>query len=214
MDKYKILREKMVDEQLARRGIENEHILESFLNVPRELFVPEKEKRYAYQDHPLSIGWGQTISQPYIVALMTQLLGPQEGEKVLEIGTGSGYQAAILAYLGCKVFSVERIPQLAERAKEILKSLNLNVEIKVGDGTLGWEEHALYDKVIVTAAAKEIPPPLITQLKVGGRLIIPVGEFFHQELIVLDKISEDKTVKTSAGGCIFVPLIGKYAWQK
>lgn len=213
-DNYNILREKMVREQLKLRGITNPSIIKAFLNVPRELFVPEEEKLYAYEDRPLPIGYNQTISQPYMVAVMTRQLLPMGKDKVLEIGTGSGYQAAILRYLGCKVYSVERIPQLAERAEQTLTKLGLDVYIKVGDGTLGWEEFAPYDKIIVTAAAKEIPSPLIDQLKIGGRLVLPVGNIFQQELTVVDKISSQKTVKKNAGGCIFVPLIGKYGWQE
>ena len=201
----------MVDEQLISRGIDDKSILEAFSNVPRHLFIPEGSRDYAYQDHPLPIGWNQTISQPYIVALMTQFLGPKKDEKILEIGTGSGYQAAILAYLGCDVFSVERIPELAEKAKEVLALLNFDVKINISDGSLGWPAYAPFDKIIVTAAAKVIPKPLVEQLKIKGRLVIPVGMPLHQELTVVDKLSKDEISKTYAGGCVFVPLIGKYA---
>ena len=204
----------MIEEQLIPRGIRNKKILEAFENIPRHLFVPEEKQSYAYEDYPLSIGWGQTISQPFIVALMTQLLEPKKDEKVLEIGTGSGYQSAILAYLRCKVFTIERIPQLAERAQQVLESLEFKVKVKIADGTLGWEKESPFDKIIVTAAAKDIPPPLIQQLKIGGRLIMPIGGTFHQELIVADKVTNKEVKKESAGSCIFVPLIGKYVERK
>ncbi|RKY39064.1 MAG: protein-L-isoaspartate O-methyltransferase [Candidatus Omnitrophota bacterium] len=211
---YLLLRKRMIEEQLIPRGIRNKKILEAFENIPRHLFVPEEKQSYAYEDHPLSIGWGQTISQPFIVALMTQLLEPKKDEKVLEIGTGSGYQSAILAYLGCKVFTIERIPQLAERAQQVLESLEFKVEVKIGDGTLGWEKESPFDKIIVTAAAKDIPSPLVHQLKIGGRLIMPIGGAFHQELIIADKVTNKEVKKKSAGSCIFVPLIGKYVERK
>jgi len=210
---YHKLRKRMVEEQLILRGINDKSILEAFLNIPRELFVSPQLRKFAYADRPLPIGYNQTISQPFMVALMTQLLHPQKGEKVLEIGTGSGYQAAILCYLGCKVFSIERIKELAEIAKKRLEELNFKVKIKIDDGTLGWEEFSPFDKIIVTAGAKIIPPPLLSQLKEGGRLVIPVGDLYHQELIVIDKKGKDKYIKNNAGGCIFVPLVGKYGFK-
>jgi len=210
---YHKLRKRMVEEQLILRGINDKSILEAFLNIPRELFVSPQLRKFAYADRPLPIGYNQTISQPFMVALMTQLLHPQKGEKVLEIGTGSGYQAAILCYLGCKVFSIERIKELAEIAKKRLEELNFKVKIKIDDGTLGWEEFSPFDKIIVTAGAKIIPPPLFSQLKEGGRLVIPVGDLYHQELIVIDKKGKDKYIKNNAGGCIFVPLVGKYGFK-
>ncbi|MCM8803823.1 MAG: protein-L-isoaspartate(D-aspartate) O-methyltransferase, partial [Candidatus Omnitrophica bacterium] len=154
------LRRKMVEEQIIARGIKDKKVISAFLKIPREEFVPEGLKEYAYDDRPLSIGEGQTISQPYIVALMTESLQLKGNEKVLEIGTGSGYQSAIIAEIGCQVYSVERIEILAERAKNILKKLGYNVKIRVGDGTLGWEEYAPYDRIIVTAAGPEIPKSL------------------------------------------------------
>ena len=204
----------MVEEQLILRGINESPVLEAFATIQRELFVPEEEKKYAYCDRPLPIGYNQTISQPFMVALMTQLLHPQRGEKVLEIGTGSGYQAAILCYLGCEVFSIERIKELAEIAKKRLEEFNFKIKIKIGDGTLGWEEFSPFDKIIVTAGAKVTPPPLLSQLKEGGRLVIPVGNLYHQELIVIDKKGNDKYIKNNAGGCVFVPLVGKYGFKR
>ncbi len=211
-DYYK-LRKKMIEEQLIPRGINDKSILEAFLNIPRELFVSSQMKKFAYADRPLPIGYEQTISQPFMVALMTQLLHPQKGEKVLEIGTGSGYQAAILCYLGCEVFSIERIKELAEIAKKRLEEFNFKIKIKVGDGTLGWEEFSPFDKIIVTAGAKITPPPLLSQLKEGGRLVIPVGNLYHQELMIIDKKEKDKYIKNNAGGCVFVPLVGKYGYE-
>ncbi|MCK4810456.1 MAG: protein-L-isoaspartate(D-aspartate) O-methyltransferase [Candidatus Omnitrophica bacterium] len=211
---YEEARKRMVAGQLVPRGIEDTKILDAFLNIPRHLFVPDRQKKYAYEDYPLPIGWKQTISQPFIVALMTQFLHPDKGEKALEIGTGSGYQAAILVYLGCDVYSIERIPQLAEEAKEMLNSLGLEVKIKVDDGTLGWLEAGPFDKIIVTAAAEDIPQPLIEQLKNGGRLIMPVGGFFDQELTLVDKFSNDKIVRSGVGKCVFVPLLGAYGYKE
>ena len=204
----------MVEKQLRSRGIGDVGVLEAFSHIPRELFVPERERAYAYDDHPLPIGWKQTISQPYIVALMTEHLCLKAGEKVLEIGTGSGYQAALLAYMGGNVYSIERIPELVEHAREVLASLNLDVHLKVGDGTLGWEEIAPFDKIIVTAASPEIPEPLLVQIKVGGRLIVPLGDVFHQELTLVHKVSASEYDRQFLCACVFVPLVGKYAWQE
>ncbi|MBN2484083.1 MAG: protein-L-isoaspartate(D-aspartate) O-methyltransferase [Candidatus Omnitrophica bacterium] len=211
MSGYTLLRQQMVKEQLQSRGIKNKKVVDAFLSVPREYFVPDILMPDAYTDRPLSIGYDQTISQPYIVALMTELLDLGSSDKVLEIGTGSGYQTAILAAIGCSVYSVERIPELAEKAEKILKTLKLNVSLKVDDGTEGWPEHSPYDKIIVTAAATVIPQPLIEQLSSPGTLIMPVGESFQQTLTILKKTPTGKSERTSAGGCIFVPLIGKYA---
>jgi len=208
------LRKKMVQEQIIARGIKDEKVISAFLKVPREEFVPESLKEYAYRDCPLSIGEGQTISQPYIVALMTEALKLKGKEKVLEIGTGSGYQSAILAEIGCEVYSIERIELLAKRAENILKKLGYNVKIKIGDGTLGWEEYSPYDRIIVTAAGPKIPETLLSQLsKNEGRLVMPVGDRYIQDLILVIKNSE-KIEKVHLGGCQFVPLIGKEGWKE
>jgi len=210
---FERLRKKMVETQLIPRGIKDKKIIEAFLIVPREKFVSENLKESAYDDTPLPIGEGQTISQPYIVALMTELLQLKGGEKVLEIGTGSGYQAAILSEIGCDVYSVERIPSLATRAGKILQQLGYIVKIKIGDGTLGWEEYAPYDGIIVTAAGPKTPQSLLTQLKEGGRIVMPVGDIYLQELIRITKV-KGKFIKENFGGCQFVPLKGKEGWNE
>jgi protein-L-isoaspartate(D-aspartate) O-methyltransferase len=208
------LRRKMVEEQIIARGIKDKKVISAFLKVPREEFVPENLKKYAYEDSPLSIGEGQTISQPYIVALMTEALKLKGGEKVLEIGTGSGYQSAILAEIGCELYSVERIESLAKKAENILRKLGYNVKIKIGDGTLGWEEYSPYDRIIVTAAGPKIPDTLLFQLSENeGRLIMPVGDRFFQDLILVIKRGKE-IEKINLGGCQFVPLIGKEGWEK
>ncbi|MDD3726169.1 MAG: protein-L-isoaspartate(D-aspartate) O-methyltransferase [Candidatus Ratteibacteria bacterium] len=206
------IRKQMVDTQIISRGIRDRKVIDAFLKVPRERFVPEHLRGYAYEDGPLSIGNGQTISQPYIVALMTEALALEGTEKVLEIGTGSGYQAAVIAEIGCDVFSVERDPELAERASRVLKELGYDVKIKVGDGTLGWDEFAPYDRVIVTAAGPDIPPSLYAQLKDGGYLIMPVGDRYFQELILVRKLGR-MMEKKNLGGCQFVPLKGVEGWR-
>ncbi len=208
------LREKMVREQLVKRGISSKEVLSAFRNIPREEFVPSSKVNFAYEDSPLSIGLSQTISQPYIVALMTELLSVKKDDKVLEVGTGSGYQSAILSYLGARVYTIERLPLLAKKAKSVLDKLGYKVHIKVGDGSLGWEEHALYDKVIVTAASFNIPPSLIEQLKVGGKIVIPLGTRWQQQLTLVEKKDKGIIEKTSICGCIFVPLIGKYGYKE
>ena len=210
---FEKLRRKMVETQLIPRGIKDKKVIEAFLIVPREKFVSENLKEFAYDDTPLPIGEGQTISQPYIVALMTELLQLKGGEKVLEIGTGSGYQSAILSEIGCDVYSVERIPSLATRAGKILQQLGYIVKIKIGDGTLGWEEYAPYDGIIVTAAGPKTPQSLLTQLKEGGRIVMPVGDMYLQELIRITKV-KGKFIKENFGGCQFVPLKGKEGWNE
>jgi len=211
---YDRLREEMVREQLIPRGIEDERVLVSFRKVKREVFVPAELREDAYGDFPLSIGEGQTISQPYMVALMTQCLELTGNEKVLEIGTGSGYQTAILAELSKQVYSIERIRTLARRAEEILEKLNYtNIKILVGDGTLGWKEFSPYDRILVTAAAQEIPSPAMDQLKEKGIMVIPVGSIYSQDLKVIKKEKRRPKVKT-VERCVFVPLIGKYGWDE
>ncbi|MBC7331141.1 MAG: protein-L-isoaspartate(D-aspartate) O-methyltransferase [Synergistetes bacterium] len=211
---WDLLREKMVREQIEARGIRDGRVLEAMRKVPRHLFVPESYISEAYDDHPVPIGEGQTISQPYIVALMTSLLDLKGDERVLEIGTGSGYQTAILAELAKEVYSVERIASLAEKAEKRLKELGYrNVKIKVGDGSLGWEEHAPYDAIIVTAAAPKVPKPLVKQLKVGGRLVIPIGDRFFQSLHRYIKRDEKTLDGRDFGGCVFVPLRGEEGWD-
>lgn len=210
---FEQLRRRMVETQLIPRGIKKEKVINAFLKVPREKFVPKEMKKFAYDDSPLPIGEGQTISQPYIVALMTEILDVEGEEKVLEIGTGSGYQSAILAEIGCEVYSVEKIPSLAVRARKIFQQLGYRVKIKIGDGTLGWDEYAPFDRIIVTAAGPDIPPSLISQLEEEGKLVMPVGDRFSQDLIRLTKTKEG-LLKESFGGCQFVPLIGKEGWKE
>jgi len=200
-------REKMV-ELIKSRGIKDERVISAMLKVPRHLFVDKSQWGSAYDDRPLPIGFGQTISQPYIVALMTESLEIKKGEKVLEIGTGSGYQSAILAELTDKVYSVEIIEELGKRADRVLKSLGYKVRIKIGDGYNGWEEYAPFDAIIVTCAPDHVPPPLIQQLKIGGRMVIPVGPpGLYQTLWLIKKEKEDKLIYKNLGDVLFVPLV-------
>lgn len=209
---FKLLRERMVEEQLARRHISDLKILGAFRKVPRHEFVPDEYKDAAYDDYPLPIGRGQTISQPYMVALMTECMELKSGDKVLEVGSGSGYQAAILAEIVKDVYSVERIEILATKSEEILKSLGYgNVHVVVGDGSMGYKDGSPYDGIIVTCAAPSIPDAYIEQLKVGGRLVIPVGSRFSQVLTVVEK-NEAGIDKREVCGCVFVPLIGEKGW--
>lgn len=204
---------KMVEEQITSRGIKDGRLIAAMKKIPRHLFVEEALQNQAYTDHPLPIGEKQTISQPYMVALMTDALLLTGKEKVLEIGTGSGYQTAILAELSEKVFSVERIRPLAIRARKLLYELGyFNVEIKIFDGTFGWTEESPFDAIIVTAGSPDIPQPLIDQLAMGGRLVIPVGDAFVQDLFRVTKTKEGAR-KEDLGGCRFVKLIGKYGWE-
>ena len=210
---YPEMRGRMVDEQLIGRGIADKRVLDAFRKVPRHEFVPEKLRTGAYGDYPLPIGSGQTISQPYMVALMTECIGLKGDEKILEIGTGSGYQLAILTQLCREVYSVERFDILAQNSKEVLMRLGYsNFKIIVGDGTLGWEEFAPYDGIIVTAGAPGIPESLVAQVKDAGRIVIPIGSEFSQVLTIAEK--RGKTVDArSVCGCMFVPLVGKEGWQ-
>jgi protein-L-isoaspartate(D-aspartate) O-methyltransferase len=204
----------MAEEQLIARGISDSDVLKAMLKVPREAFVPEEHAHLAYDDRPLPIGEGQTISQPYIVALMTQLLGLTGVEKVLEIGTGSGYQTAILAELSKEVYTVERIASLGDRAKIVLDKMGYkNIKFLVSDGTLGWPEYAPYDRIIATAASADLPQPFIEQLADGGRIVIPLGDRFSQVLTVYDKKGAGVTKKETIS-CVFVPLIGKHGFHK
>jgi len=207
------VRLRMVEEQIVSRGIKDAKLIAAMKKIPRHLFVEEALQNQAYSDHPLPIGEKQTISQPYIVALMTEALLLTGKEKVLEIGTGSGYQTAILAELSEKVFSVERIRSLAIRARKLLYELGyFNVEIKIFDGTFGWTEESPFDAIMVTAGSPDIPQPLIDQLAIGGRLVIPVGDALVQDLFRVTK-TEEGVKKEDLGGCRFVKLIGKYAWE-
>jgi len=204
----------MIESQLKPRGIKDKRLLEAMEKVPRQMFVPDNLKDYAYDDSALPIGDGQTISQPYMVAIMTELLELKGAEKVLEVGTGSGYQAAILSLLCKKVVSVERIKSLADKAGKLIAELGYNnVEIVVGDGTEGYKQGSPYDGIIVTAACPDIPEPLAKQLKEGGRLVLPVGERFSQILTVVHKIEGKIEIERSIA-CVFVPLIGKYGFTE
>jgi protein-L-isoaspartate(D-aspartate) O-methyltransferase len=205
-------RSRMVEHQIRARGITNPRLLTAMREIPRHLFIPPPYNTSAYEDAPLPIGNGQTISQPYIVALMTELLDPRPEDHVLEIGAGSGYQAAILSKLVRHVTTIERIPGVADLARRNLAELGLkNISIIVGDGTLGYPGHAPYDGIIITAATPEIPQPLIDQLAVGGILVAPVGSRDIQELVTLTR-TEIGIARASHGGVRFVPLIGEHGW--
>ena len=204
---------KMVEEQIISRGIKDPKLIAAMKKIPRHLFVEEALQNQAYSDHPLPIGDKQTISQPYMVALMTEALLLTGKEKVLEIGSGSGYQTAILAELSEKVFSIERIRSLAIRARKLVYELGyFNVEIKIFDGTFGWMEESPFDAIMVTAGSPNIPQSMIDQLAMGGRLVIPVGDAYAQDLLRVTKI-EGGIKKEDLGGCRFVKLIGKYGWE-
>ena len=203
----------MVEDQITLRGIKDARLIAAMKEIPRHLFVEEALQSQAYTDHPLPIGEKQTISQPYMVALMTEALLLTGKEKVLEIGTGSGYQTAILAEMCEKVFSVERIRPLAVRARKLLYELGyFNVEIKIFDGTFGWMEESPFDAILVTAGSPDIPQPLVDQIAIGGRLVIPVGDAFVQDLFRVTK-TEEGVKREDLGGCRFVKLIGKYGWE-
>jgi len=206
-------REEMVESQILARGVRDRRVLAAMRKIPRHLFVPKGYERAAYEDRPLPIGEGQTISQPYIVAVMTEQLDLAPQDRVLEIGTGSGYQAALLAELAGTVISVERLADLADRARENLARAGVaGVRVVVGDGTQGYPPEAPYDAIIVTAASPTIPEPLIDQLAEGGRLIAPVGPWDCQDLIKLVK-HEGRVETIPLGGVCFVPLIGQFGWQ-
>jgi protein-L-isoaspartate(D-aspartate) O-methyltransferase len=206
-------RARMVSEQLARRGIRDDAVLEAFSRVPREEFVDEDDQDYAYEDGPLSIGWGQTISQPYVVAMTVQALALQGHERVLEIGTGSGYAAAILGMLAREVVTIERIPELADIAAERLARLGFsNVHVHCADGTLGWAPTAPYEAICVAAGAPHPPRPLLEQLAIGGRLVLPHGDTRSQHLARIIRRGEDSFIEESLGEVRFVPLVGAEGW--
>jgi len=203
----------MLSVQLRARGIVDERVLAAMAVVPRERFVPAGSRDLAYADQAVRIGAGQTISQPWMVALMTQLLDPPTGCRVLEIGTGSGYQAAVLAAMGCDVLGIERLPELADAARTRIEALTFGarIEIRVGDGSLGWPADAPWSRIIVAAAAPNVPDALIQQLADGGRLVIPVGGRREQELILVERRGAE-LVTTDHGPCVFVPLRGAGGW--
>lgn len=215
MDKadFERLRNLMVETQLIPRGITDIRVLEAMRRVPRHLFMEEALRFKAYDDMALPIGEGQTISQPYMVAVMTEILGLTGDEKVLEVGTGSGYQAAILAELAQEVYTIERFQSLSDHAREVLRGLGYdNIHFLAGDGTLGWPEESPYDRIIITAAAPDIPEPLIQQLSEGGILLAPVGDRYSQQLIKAAK-RKGQLIKEYHTPCVFVPLVGRHGWK-
>ena len=212
MEPFEERRRRMVEEQLYARGIRDPRVLEAFRRVPRHLFVPEGIRESAYEDRPLAIGHGQTISQPYMVACMTEALGLAGGEKLLEVGTGSGYQTAILLELGARVWSIERIPELSEFARGNLERAGYGgAHLRVGDGTLGWPEEAPFDRVIVAAGAPAVPEPLLEQLGEGGAMAIPVGDELEQQLYMVRR-EKGEVSRTRICACVFVKLIGQEGW--
>jgi len=212
-DDYRCRREAMVDRQIRARGVKDPRVLEAMRTVPRHLFVPEAHRTRSYHDTPLPTAEGQTISQPYIVAWMTEMLRLKGDEVVLEVGAGSGYQAAILCLLARFVYTIERIDTLAESARRRLEGLGYtNFEVVVGDGTRGLSEHAPYQGIIVTAGAPRVPPLLTEQLADGGRLVIPVGSATLQVLTVIEK-EGDRIITREEGSCVFVPLVGEHGWE-
>jgi protein-L-isoaspartate(D-aspartate) O-methyltransferase len=211
--KFKGLRQKLVKE-LSKKGISDENVLNAMEKVKRHLFVDELLQDSAYEDRALPIAFNQTISQPYTVAFQTQLLQAQKGMRVLEIGLGSGYQAAVLGEMGLTVFSVERIKDLANATKKLLNNLGYDVTIKIGDGTLGWQTFAPYDRILVTAASPSVPEPLLQQLVVGGILVIPVGDKETQKMYQIRKISENQYETKIYDEFKFVPLIGDKGWKE
>jgi protein-L-isoaspartate(D-aspartate) O-methyltransferase len=211
---YTAAREAMVRDQLQRRGITDARVLQAMRDVPRHLFVSSESLRDAYGDRPLSIAEGQTISQPYMVAVMVQSLGLSSNARILEVGTGSGYQAAVLSRLAAQVYTMEYFPVLAEQAQTILERLGYtNVQVIIGDGSVGLPQYAPYNGIVVPAAAPQVPPPLIEQLGEGGRLVIPVGEVTEQELLIIAKQGDSYTRERSVS-CRFVPLLGQAGWPE
>lgn len=207
-------RARMVRKQLAARGIRDERVLEAMRRVPREAFVPQSMREQAYEDRPLPIGDSQTISQPYTVAAMTEMLRLEGFERVLEVGTGSGYQAAVLSRIAGEIYSIERFRELSERAASVFENLGYtNIHLRVGDGTEGWEEEAPFDAIIVTAGAPGLPRPLYAQLRVGGRLLVPIGERFGQVMTRFTKTAAGPTHEL-LGNYAFVPLVGEHGWEQ
>jgi protein-L-isoaspartate(D-aspartate) O-methyltransferase len=211
-DRLKTLREEMVETQLIPRGISDKLVLKAMRKVLRHKFMPKDMENLAYDDGAIPIGEGQTISQPYMVAIMTELLRLKGGEKVLEVGTGSGYQAAILGEIAGKVYTMEVVEILADRTQKLLRDMGYkNIEVVLGDGTLGLPEQASFDAIIVTAGSPDIPKPLTDQLAEGGRLVIPVGDRFSQKLLIVSK-KNGKLMTEESIGCVFVPLKGEFGW--
>ncbi|MBW2475229.1 MAG: protein-L-isoaspartate(D-aspartate) O-methyltransferase [Deltaproteobacteria bacterium] len=214
MKNFSIARRRMVEDQVVARGVRDTRVIDAMLQVPRHKFVEEALESQAYQDAPLPIGERQTISQPYMVAVMSEALALDGTEKVLEVGTGSGYQAAVLAVLADQVFSLERIPALARRARKALDSCGYSkVNIRLADGTLGWQEMAPFDAIVVTAGAPDVPRDYLDQLAVGGRLVIPVGDRMSQVLMRITRTSEHEFKEEQLLGCRFVPLVGNHGWR-
>jgi len=211
---YRLARERMVQDQLVQRGIKDRRVLEAMGKVPRDLFIEEALIGEAYNDHPLPIGHKQTISQPYIVALMTQELHVNEDCEVLEIGTGSGYQTAVLCRLAKKVYTIERLAQLSESAQAVLKGLGIrNVEFHVGDGSCGWPQDHTFDRVMITASVPNLPQPVVEQLTEGGFIVAPLGYGGVQQLMAFEKKGE-RLIEKMICGCRFVKLLGKYAFDE
>jgi protein-L-isoaspartate(D-aspartate) O-methyltransferase len=206
----RIKRQKMIERDINGRGIKDRKVLDAMSRIERERFVDKGIAAWAYEDHPLPIGEGQTISQPYVVALMTEALKLKPADQVLEIGTGSGYQAAVLAEIVSEVYTIEIRKSLAERAERLLRDLGYrNIKVKYGDGYFGWEEHGPYDAIIVTAAANHIPPPLIRQLKEGGRLIIPLGSTIYSQMLTIATKKKGELDVVQLGSVAFVPMVGE-----
>lgn len=212
---FDIARRRMVDTQIIARGVKDRRVIDALLKTPRHLFVQEAMASQAYNDTSLPIGEKQTISQPYMVALMSEMLELSGRETVLEIGTGSGYQAAVLALLASRVCTIERIPQLATRARRLFDTLGLtNIAMKIDDGTIGWAGEAPFDAIIVTAGAPDVPEALVGQLAVGGRLVIPVGDQVNQELVKIVKQEDGSLTEERSTPCRFVKLIGREGWSE
>ena len=214
-DQYAGVRERMIRELIAARGVKDERVLAALRKVPRHLFVKDHLRTQSYGDHALPIGSSQTISQPYIVARMTELLEVGPEHSVLEIGTGSGYQTAILALLARRVYSLERIAELAREAIPRMRQLGLeNVKIQVFDGTVGWSEWAPYDRILVTAGAPKVPDPLLDQLAPGGVLVIPEGQLNAQKLVIYKKLARGAIRRSEGEEVAFVPLLGRHGWKE